>query len=58
MFRDNPHRKLGEQLRKLLRDVKEPGYRGDMVVTDARAKELGLRHWYEWKRLEEGLRVD
>ena len=53
MFRQSPHRELGERLRKLLRSVEEPGYRGDRLVTDAWAEELGLRDWYEWKRLDE-----
>ncbi len=53
MFRQNPHRKLGERLRDLLHAVEEPGYRGDRLVTDAWASELGLRDWYRWTRLDE-----
>ena len=53
MFRQTPHRALGEQLRELLHAVDEPGYRGDRLVTDTWAEELGLRDWYEWKRLDE-----
>ncbi len=52
MFRQNPHRGLGERLRKHLHAVDEPGYRGDRVLTDTWADELGLRDWYEWKRLD------
>ncbi len=50
MFRQTPHRGLAERLRELLRAVGEPGYRGDRLVTDAWATELGLRDSYEWKR--------
>ncbi len=53
MFRQTPHRQLGERLRELLRGVEEPGYRGDRLVTDAWAQELGLRDWYEWKPMSE-----
>ena len=53
MFRQTPHRRLGERLRVLLHSVEEPGYPGDIVVTDAWASELRLRDWYEWKRLDE-----
>ena len=42
-----------EVLRELLHRVEEPGYLGDRVVTDAWAEELGLRDWYEWRRLDE-----
>ena len=48
-----PHRALGERLREVLHDVEEPGYRGDRLVMDAWAEELGLRDWYEWRRLDE-----
>ena len=53
MFRQTPHRALGERLRELLLAVDEPGYAGDRLVTDAWAEELGLRDWYEWRRLDE-----
>ncbi len=53
MFRQTPHRQLGERLRELLLGVEEPGYPGDRLVTDAWADELGLREWYEWKPLDE-----
>ena len=53
MLRENPHRELGERLRGFLHAVEEPGYRGDRLVTDSWANELGLREWYEWKRLDE-----
>ncbi len=52
MFRQTPHRRLGERLRRLLHDVNEPGYPGDRLATDAWAEELGLRGWNEWSRLE------
>lgn len=51
--RTTPYRRLGERLRWHLHTVKEPGYRGDMMVTDAWAEELGLRDWYEWRKLDE-----
>lgn len=35
----------------------EPGYRGDRLVTDAWAQELGLRERYEWRRLDEVMRL-
>ncbi len=53
LFQQTPHRRFGEQLRRLLLDVEQPGYRGDRLVTDAWADELGLRDWYEWRRLDE-----
>ncbi len=53
MFRQTPHRPLGQRLRELLHAVEEPGYPGDRLVTDAWADELGLRDWYEWRRLDE-----
>lgn len=52
MFRQNPHRGLGERLREHLHAVDEPGYRGDCLLTDAWAEELGLREWYDWRRLD------
>lgn len=48
-----PYRSLGKRLREQLHAVKEAGYRGDMMLTDAWAEELGLRDWYEWRRLDE-----
>ena len=53
MFRESPHRPSGHRLRAVLHGVKEPGYPGDIVVTDAWASELRLREWYEWRRLDE-----
>ncbi len=53
MFRRTPHRRLGDRLRELLHEVKEPGYRGDRLVIDAWAEKLGLRTWYEWRTLDE-----
>ena len=35
MFRQTPHRGLGEQLRELLLAVDELGYSGDRLLTDA-----------------------
>lgn len=52
LLKDGPNRALGEQLREVLHAVEEPGYPGDLV-TDAWAAELGLRDWYEWKKLDE-----
>lgn len=51
--RETPYRRLGERLREQLHAVTEPGYRGDIVVIDSWAEELGLRDWYEWRRLDE-----
>ncbi len=47
------YRALGERLREQLHSVREAGYRGDRIVTDLWAKELGMEGWYEWVRWEE-----
>ena len=53
VFRESPHRVLGERLREIARLTDEPGYHGDRALTDAWAEELGLRDWYEWERLDQ-----
>ena len=53
MFRQTPHLRLGERLREQLEAVEELGYSGDRIVTDGWADELGMRDWYEWRRLDE-----
>lgn len=52
VFRHHSSRKLAERLLEDLKEVKEPGYRGDIKLTDAWARELGLVGWYEWVRWE------
>ena len=47
-----PHHELGERLREDLDTVQEPGAQGDRQVTDAWARRLGLRQWYEWTQLD------
>ena len=46
------YRSVGERLREKLHQVQEDGARGDRLVTDAWAEDLGLRDWYEWCRLD------
>ncbi len=46
------HGALGEMIRQLLREGSQ-AYLGDRLVTDAWAKELGFRDWFEWRRLDE-----
>jgi len=48
LVRSSAHGSMGTQLRQILREEKAPGYRGDLVVTDAWAEVLGMRKWYEW----------
>ena len=45
------YRPLGERLRDHLQSTQEHGYPGDRLVTDRWAEELGLRDWYEWRRV-------
>lgn len=52
VFRATPHRSLGTRLRESLESVHLPGARGDRVLTDMWAEELGMRGWYEWHRLD------
>ncbi len=47
-----PYRSRGRRLQEQLHAVNEPGYRGDMMVTDSWAEELGLGDWYEWRMLD------
>lgn len=51
MLSRSPHRRLGECLRERLHSVREQGYRGDIMLTDMWAAELGLEDWYEWDML-------
>ena len=52
-FLETQYRAVGEKLRDQLSSVEEPGVKGDRIVTDAWAGELGLKGWYEWVRLDE-----
>jgi hypothetical protein len=45
-------RKCGEALLDHLHSVTNPGLAGDIRLTDAWAKELGLEGWFEWKLYE------
>lgn len=55
MCREAQYRAVGERLREELHDMKGFGARGDRLLTDRWAEKLGLRHWYEWRRMEEAL---
>lgn len=46
-------RPLGEHLSEILRTVNDPTYHGDRQAIDRWAGYLGIRDWYEWKRLDE-----
>jgi hypothetical protein len=48
LVRSSGHRAMGTRLRQILREEREPGYRGDCRITDAWAAELRMRDWYEW----------
>jgi len=52
VIRTTPHRALGERLRERLHAVREDGYTGDRIATDAWAREVGMEGWFEWVRMD------
>ena len=49
--RASPHLPLACALRRHLSAVEESGYRGDRIVTERWAEELGMERWFEWVKL-------
>lgn len=47
------YRSEGKRLGEILREVTEPGIRGDRIVTDRWAQELEMEDWYVWRKYDD-----